>query len=138
MQNLDIPFTDADYQLLTYVDDLLLIYPHEHALSKTIQIDTVVRALSLTDSEYGDLLSNVKKVTEITPLDGRLFEVAYLRECRVEDITSREWKNNYGPRNLQDYLRLVPAIQRDSFVKVINLRTPSYSLRRFNRKYAES
>lgn len=135
MQNLDIPFPDLDYKIMCKFKGFNLIYPYDHPLCQAIRIDMVVRALSFDDAEYTDLMQNEISPKDVEPIAAKLFEVAYIRECRVSGVAKFEWNNNYGPSSAREFLNLAKLSDHNSFVKVINLKTPTYSLKEFNKTY---
>ena len=136
MNNLDIPFPETEFLYVEGLKEFNLIYPYDHPLSLAIKIDMMVRTLSFSDPEYADFLSNRKKPSEMTPIGGKLLEIKYIRDCSVRDVAKFEWRDNYGPNTPQDFLGLARNCDLDSFVKIIHLKTPDYSLKSFNNKYS--
>lgn len=135
MQNLDIPFPETEYEFVSQFKDFNLIYPHTHPLCQAIKIDMVVRTLSFSDNEYGEFLNNTKKPQDMTPVGGRLLEINYIRECSAKDVAKFEWEKNYGPSSLKEFLKVTKQSDADSYVKVIHLKIPNYSLKLLNQIY---
>lgn len=131
MQGLDIPLPDFDYQQVSRFSGFNLIYPPDHPLYQGIKIDTMIRVLSFPDGEFVEFLTNEKSPDEMTPIGGKMFEISYIRECKLAGVTKREWYNNYGPSGPKDFLRAFKNmnLKSSTFVKVINLVVPKYSLK---------
>jgi hypothetical protein len=138
MQNLDIPCPDTEYRMIYQCRSFNLIYPVEHPLAQTVRGGSTIRLLSFDDTEYTDLIKNPKDVDDIVPLGGKFYEIFYIRECKISNVTRNEWENNFGPRSIKSYMRSLNDINMDSYVKVINLRNPSYSLKELNFKYGKN
>jgi len=137
MQSLDIPFPDTEYQIMNQYRAFNLIYPYEHPLSQAVRVDMTIRALSFTDPDYIAFLQNDKKPQDMTPIGGKLFEITYIRECRVGGVAKFEWDINYGPTSVREFLTMAKGANRDSYVKIINVKVPQYSLKEFNIKYGK-
>jgi hypothetical protein len=135
MQSLDIPFPNTEYQIMNQYKTFNLIYPSDHPLSQTVKIDMTIRALSFDDPDYVAFLQNNKKAQDMVPIGGKIFEISYLRECKVTGVAKFEWRNNYGPNSVREFLKMAKTCDKDSFVKIISLKAPSYSLKELNQKY---
>lgn len=138
MITLDIPFPDTEYQIMHRYKTFNLIYPLEHPLSQTIKIDMVIRALSFSDPDYLSFIQNNKKPQDLSPIGGKIYEISYLRDCAAHDVASFEWNKNYGPNSLSEFLKITRTGTPDMYVKVISLRSPSYSLQELNRHYKKN
>ncbi len=137
MNSLDIPFPETEYQLMNQFSRFNLIYPHEHPLSQAVKVDMIIRALAFEDPDYLAFVQNAKSAQEMVPINGKLYEISYIRECRISSVARTEWENNYGPTNIRDFLKMAKTTDVDSFVKIISVRLPSYSLKELNYKYIE-
>lgn len=137
MQTLDIPFPESEYQIMSNFNKFNFIYLSDHPLCKAIQIDMMIRALSFPDPEYAAFLQNDKSPQEMIPVGGRLFEIGYIRECTLSNVTKLEWENNYGPSSPKEFARAVKGAYLDSYVKIINLKMPTYNLKELNKKYGQ-
>lgn len=137
MQNLDIPFPDTEYQIMNQYRSFNLIYPNEHPLSQAVKVDMTVRALSFEDPDYLAFLQNNKKPQDMVPIGGKLFEISYIRECRLSGVARFEWRKNYGPGSSKEFLTMAKTCNKDSYVKIISLKAPNYSLRELNQKYGK-
>jgi hypothetical protein len=135
MQNLDIPFPDTEYQIMNQYHSFNLIYPNDHPLSQAVKVDMTIRALSFEDPDYFAFLQNSKNAQDMIPIGGKIFEIEYIRECRASKVARFEWRNNYGPGSLREFLKMVKSCDKDSYVKIISLKAPNYSLRELNQKY---
>jgi hypothetical protein len=134
-QGIDIPFPDTEYRIMNQYRNFNLIYPSDHPLSMAVKAEMTIRALSFADSDYMSFVHNDIKPTEMTPIGGKLFEISYIRECRVSGVARFEWDLNYGPNTQREFLRLAKTCTKDSFIKIISLKVPTYSLKEFNYKY---
>lgn len=137
MQGLDIPFPHSEYEVLTTLKGFSLIYPSDHPLAQIVKINMMIRAVAFDDEEYQALVMKEVEPQELSPVGGRLFEISYIRECPVRNVASFEWQRHYGPDSLSSYLRATKS-DEDSYVKVISLKYPDYSLNVFNQRYGKS
>lgn len=135
MNTLDLPFPSTEYEVMSQYTLFNLIYPFSHPLCSAVKLDMMIRALSFSDPEYMDFLHNEIKPQDMTPVGGKLFEINYIRECKLSGVAKFEWENNYGPSNMREFLKFIEDSHPDDFVKVINLKAPKYSLKEFNQKY---
>lgn len=135
MQNLDIPFPSTEYQIMNQYKTFNLIYPNDHPLSQNVKVDMTIRALSFEDPDYIAFLQNNKQAQDMVPIGGKLFEISYLRECKLTNVAQFEWRKNYGPTSVREFLKMAKTCNKDSFVKIISLKVPSYSLRELNHEY---
>jgi hypothetical protein len=135
---MDIPLPFSEYQVLNGIKSFNMIYPLEHRLSMRIRIDMVVRAIAFDDEDYSSFANNEITIEEMEPVGGKFLELAYIRETSLRGVTQFEWDNNYGPGNMKNYPSYMSQITPDSYVKIISLRSPSYSLNNFNKRYGKS
>lgn len=132
MRSLDLPLTEYDYGMMTPVKNFTIIYPSDHPFSQTIDISTIVRVLSYNEEDYLDLYEQIRKPTEVIPLDGRLCEIDYIRECKLKSVTPNEWLLHFGPKTLRDYLKIIKNKHPEDFFKIIKIKRPAYSLKELN------
>ncbi len=137
MQNIDIPFPETDYEVVGQLDRFKLIYPYDHSFAQAVKIDTVIRVLSFSDGDYGELLSSSFKDTNYKPIDTRIMNIDYIRDCSLYGVTSKEWSENYGPKNPKQFLKYIKGSTRDGFVRIVSLSSPHYSLKLFNTLYQD-
>lgn len=139
MSNLDIPFPEDIYNEIDKYLSFNLIYPSSHPFSQAIKIDMMVRVLAFPSEEYYQMLKS-SEMKDLEPIAAKLFEISYIRECRLDKVTKTEWENNYGPAGPREFIELVPdtTLTIDSFVKITNLKVPTYNLGIFNRKYGHN
>lgn len=135
MNSLDIPFPDTEYQIMNQYRTFNLIYPHEHPLSLAVKVDTMIRALSFSDPEYTEFVQNTKKPQDMVPIRGKLFEITYIRECKLSGVTKLEWDLNYGPSSARSFIKSIKDFKEDDYVKILKLKPPTYSLKELNHKY---
>lgn len=129
MTSVDIPFPETEFNIVNRFLSFNMIYPGDHPICQAINLDTVVRVLSFSDPEYMDFIQNQKEAKDMVPLNGRLLEVSYIRDCRVKTVTRVEWQNNYGPNSPREFLKYLKKCNADSSVKILKLKTPDYSLK---------
>lgn len=138
MINLDIPCPDTEYRMIKQCRSFNLIYPADHPLSQAVRADMTIRLLSFDDSDYMTFIKNPKEVEEMVPVSGKFYEISYIRECRLLGVTKHEWENNFGPNSPRSWLSSLTNSDKDSLVKVINVKNPSYSLKELNFRYGRN
>lgn len=132
--HLDIPFPNTEYQIMNKIKSFNLIYPVDHPLSQSVKIDMIIRILSFTDPDYSAFVED-KKPQEYKPIARKLFEISYIRECKLNKVTRSEWQNNYGPDSPREFMQLSQDLSWGSYVKIVNLAPLTHSLSDFNRTF---
>jgi len=132
---MDIPFPEMQYNMLCSAPSFNLIHLLEHNLAQAAKIDMVVRLLKFSDEDFESLFNQEVNITDISPMEGKLYEINYIRDCRLRSITAREWTNSFGPQSANDFLAYIKDSTPDSYVRIINIKSPDYSLRTFNSRY---
>jgi hypothetical protein len=134
MQNLDIQIPEQDFEIISRLPRLNLIYPSNSPFSQAITADMVIKAVSFDEETFEDMVENQRDPRTLVPQGAKFFEVFYIRECLLRDVTPKEWANNYGPQHPKIYARL-HKLKLDTFVKIIALKTPTYSLKTLKNRY---
>lgn len=135
MNSMDIPFPEMQYNMLSNAPSFNLIHVLEHSLAQAARIDMVVRLLKFSDEDFESLFNQEVDIADITPMEGKLYEINYIRDCRLRSITPKEWEKSFGPQSATDFLTYVTDSTPDSYVRILNIKAPDYSLRTFNSRY---
>jgi hypothetical protein len=135
MNSMDIPFPEMQYGMLADSASFNLIQLLESPSSQASKVDMVIRILKFSNEDFEALAAGETPLSELVPSDGKLFDVSYIRDCRLSSVTKREWSKSFGPPSMADFIDYVKNSNPDSFVRVVSVKSPDYSLKNFNSRY---
>lgn len=139
-KGIDLLLPVTDFNILATRSHFNLIISSNTEFSQKIKVDTMLRGLIYEDNDYDTVAANPQSKDKIKEIGCVYFDIDYIRECALKKVVTGEWKSNYGPTFLENYLDSMAQnetpISKDSFVKVICLTYPDYSLKKLNKEYA--
>lgn len=136
MVSLDIPCPVSEYTERDRMKYITLITPSESEFSKRLTCSHMVRFLLFDDDKYLEITEGRVKNSNLSPKKAVLYDVDYIRECRLSKILKKEWNINYGaPSPEEMILSSEGSISSDTLMKVVTLEKINYSLSDFNKRY---
>lgn len=135
MNTIEIPIPVSEFEVLKREKSFVLIYPYEHPVAKAVTISSMVRLNAIEDEDFIEMFTNSDSITETPIQQKRLYELGYVRECALRDVTQNEWFKNCGPDSMSQYMKLTKLAHPDEPVKILAARKPNYSLTSFNKRY---
>jgi len=137
MNQMDVPIALPDFEIIKNFKQFTLIYPSTHALAKNISIEMRLRLLAFTEEDYFALLQKDIEFDKVEPEGGKYYDIAYIRETYAMGVSNKEWALCYGPDTLRSFCSKTKS-EPTSYVKVISLIAPRYSLKELNKQIRNS
>lgn len=138
---MDVPFPITDLRMLVNHQFFTLIYPLNSKVGRYVDVRMNVRLLGMDDEEYFLWMSGQGPTPR--PQSCAYYDIAYTRDCTLDQVQAAEWDTAYDAEDLADYLSHEPKDENgpmglDSYVRVVCLRKHSFSLKELNRKYGRN
>jgi hypothetical protein len=139
MSGLDIHLPLSGFDTVTKPKYFNIIYPYEHSLIKQATVETLVRLVAWDDLVYGALMRN-EPITQEHMVVRKFahYQIGYLRDCSLKRVTPTEWRNNWGPNSLMEWVQNIRESSLERLVRVLVMEKPNYSLREFNQNYGNA
>lgn len=94
-----------------------------------------VKVTTLTLEDYADF-TETNYFDEETSKETLFFDIVQIRDCRLSEVSRKEWYYHCGPPNGQQWKSMFPAKysrNSDPIVKVLVVKPINYSLKSLNR-----
>ena len=137
LKTLDLHFPLSCVPLLTEQSSFNIIYPSTFPLAQKINLNTMMQAVFWDDYEFMEMVeesldrnykeSNVRKY----------YDVAYLKQCQLRNISKREWDNNWGPSSASEWMEF-NELPYNTAVTVVCYEAHDFNLKDLNRTYISS
>lgn len=113
--------------------NVFFVYPDCHPNYNKINLDTMFRIVAWDDEIFENYISrNYWPKDNLGCLGDRYYDVSYIKEGNMDQVTKQEWMFNIGPTNpgqFQMYYGRDPNFSRHNRTKVICLEKHSYDLK---------
>jgi hypothetical protein len=128
-----VPKTEYDY--IDVLPVFCLVLNPEAGFAKSTNLTSSFKLNVFSDDDFLNDCTEEKNI-----LTSEYYDVIYLRDTRLRNITKKEWDTNYGAKNVSQYknlhhLKNKKRILDDEIVKVICLKKISYDLNDLNHGY---
>ena len=132
MISLDLPFAEEEFDVVNGISRMVLVNLQPHTFYSKIKIDTIIRFCFYDNDEYYNAIDeNPELLTKVEPKSLILFEVEYLRETKLKNVSKKEWDSGIYATSLKEYIEDYDCNIND-YVKITSATRLSYSFKELN------